>query len=392
MKAALLLAAALCAAPPARAAPPAPAAAPRRVLATGWDSPTPAQFRAGAAAFATLPFDGSVVKATRVLADGTTVGTSYAFEASSWDPAGFEAAVADLRAAPETLRRGSFLAVYANPGSVDFFDDAGWAQVTEHWRLLARTAKRGGLAGLMFDPEPYEKPWMQFRYRSQAGRKAHALDEYRAKARERGRAVMDAVASEFPDATVFCFRLLSDLAWVPGRRRADALLANEPFGLLPPFLDGWLDAAPATLTLIEGAESPGYRADSEADYARVAADFRARAPLLLAPESRAKWAARVRLAHAFYLDAYASEPGSLYHLDLKGYAPATRLERNAGSAYATADSGWLWMYGERARWWPDDGSGRPAWETVMPGAADALRRAKAAPSAGPSSAAPAPRR
>lgn len=37
-------------------------------------------------------------------------------------------------------------------GNVDWFDDPGWEEIQEHWRLLARLAREGGLRGLLFDP------------------------------------------------------------------------------------------------------------------------------------------------------------------------------------------------------------------------------------------------
>ena len=87
------------------------------------------------------------------------------------------------------------------------FDDEAWAQIVEHWRIAARLANQGGLKGILFDPEAYTEPHRQFAYTSQAGWREHTFAEYAAKARERGREIMQAVAGEYPDITIFwvCF-------------------------------------------------------------------------------------------------------------------------------------------------------------------------------------------
>ena len=88
-----------------------------------------------------------------------------------------------MRAAKTTTCRETFLTLYANPGDVDWFDDAGWPEVVDHWRLLARLAKQGGLRGLLYDAEPYTHPHSQFRYGAQAGRGAHVGSAIAAKAK-----------------------------------------------------------------------------------------------------------------------------------------------------------------------------------------------------------------
>src|SRR5947199_340469 len=85
------------------------------------------------------------------------------------------------------------------------------AEVVDHWRLLARLARKGRLSGLCFDAEPYRKPWSQFLYAAQPSKSQHSFAEMRVKARERGREVMKAIAAEYPDMTIFAYRLFSDL-------------------------------------------------------------------------------------------------------------------------------------------------------------------------------------
>ena len=68
---------------------------------------------------------------------------------------------------------------------------------------------------------------------------------------------MRAVAKEFPDVKIFCYRLFSDL--LPMLDSGDLTRALEPdtYGLQPSFVDGWMDALPPGLTVVEGTEDIG---------------------------------------------------------------------------------------------------------------------------------------
>ena len=70
--------------------------------------------------------------------------------------------------------------------------------MVEHWRIAAWIAKQSGCKGILFDPEPYTPPHAQFGYAAQPGRAQHSFNQYAAKARQRGREVMQAVVKEYP--------------------------------------------------------------------------------------------------------------------------------------------------------------------------------------------------
>lgn len=345
-----------------------------KLIATGWDHPTPAQFRRHLAAFERWPFQGAVISATRTGSDGKEVGSSYAFSREPWDEAAFAASIADLQAAKRSKERDDFLLINANPGDVDWFDDAGWTQVVHHWRLLARVARQGGLKGLLYDAEPYAPPHAQFDYARQANRDRHTFAEYAAKARDRGREVMRAVAAEYPDITILAYRLISDLPMpTPGQPAPTAMLEGHVYGLCPAFLEGWLDEAPAGVTIVEGNEN-AYRYNSAAEFDHAYVMITARAPRLLSPENRAKYRAQVQVGHGIYLDAHANPPDSPWYIDPLGGPRAARLEANVAAALHACD-GYVWIYGEKGRWWPSDGPGFPTWPEVIPGADQALLRA-----------------
>jgi hypothetical protein len=346
------------------------------VIVTGWDSPTPGEFRQHLAEFEKWGvFDGTTIRPTRRVANGKVLDARFAFSRDPWRWDEFAPALADLRAAKPATCRETYLMLYANPGDVDWFDDAGWREVVNHWRLLARLAKRGSLRGLLYDAEPYQPPHSQFLYAAQPERARHTFAEYSAKARERGRDVMRAVAKEFPDATVFTFRLFSDLLQLLDSGNLPRALEYDTYGLHPPFVDGWMEAAPAGLRIIEGTEDIGYRANSPEEYNAAFVRQRLRLPEFLAPENRDKFSRQLRIGQSLYLDAYVNPPGSPWSIDHTGSTPARRLASNLESALAASD-GLVWLYGEQARWWPGGDAQAKMWPEKLPGAVEAIRRAE----------------
>ena len=345
------------------------------LIVTGWDSPSPAQYRKHVAEFEKWGlFEGTTIRPTRRGVNGGEEDVRNAFSREAWHWESFADALADLRAAKPTTCRETFLMLYANPGDVDWFDDAGWHEVVDHWRLLARLAKQGGLRGLLYDAEPYVKPHQQFCYAAQEGAGRHSFAEYQAKARARGRQVMRAIAEEFPQATVFSYRLFSDMLPLLDSGNLNQALEPNTYGLQPAFLDGWMDVAPATVTLIEGTEDIGYRANSPAEYNAAFTRQRLRMPEFLALENREKFERQLRIGQSLYLDAHINPPGSAWTIERAGSSSARRLAANLCSALAASD-GLVWLYGEQARWWPADDAKTQTWPQKLPGAVNAIRRA-----------------
>src|ERR1017187_6600057 len=183
---------------------------PRKLITTGWDNPDTAQFRRDVRAMEQTPFDGAIIYAQGRGSDGRLFDARPAFSSNHWESTCFSSALADLRAAHSDKLTDNFLILGANPGDVDWFDDAGWKEIQEHCRLLARLAHEGGLKGLLFDPEPYTEPFKQFKYSVQPRRAEYSFDDYCRKARQRGREMMDAVISEFPDVVLFTYFLFGE--------------------------------------------------------------------------------------------------------------------------------------------------------------------------------------
>ena len=348
---------------------------PGRLIATGWDAPSPARFREGLSQFERWgAFDGTTIAPTRKQADGRTVNSRNAFGREHWQWSEFADAVRDLREVKPVTATNNFLFLYANPGDVDWFDDEGWQEVVDHWRLLARLACEGGLQGVLFDAEPYTPPHSQFKYIAQTQRDRHTFVEYCSKARQRGREVMKAVAAEFPGITLMTYRLFCDLLPTLDTGNLTAAIEPSTYGLVPAFVDGWCDEMPPTVRIIEGDED-AYRFNSQAEFDRAFIRLKLRASEFVSPQNRVKFRTQYDVGHGIYLDAHVNPPTSPWYIDRLGGASAERLKANVSSALAASD-GFIWIYGEHGRWWPGPSEKYPPWPEKLQGADVALRHAK----------------
>ena len=299
-----------------------------------------------------------------------------AFSHERWQREWFADSVTDLKACKFKRFTDNFVTVGANPGNVDWFDDEGWRQIVDHWRMAAWLVRQTKLKGILFDPEPYAPPHAQFRYGAQPRRDQHTFAEYCAKARERGAEVMHAVAEECPDITVFCYFMNIVNATATGLADPRPVLASSSYGLYPAFVDGWFDAIPATLTIVDGCEM-GYRYNSEREYLEAALKIKGDCQEVVAPENRAQYRAQVQASFGIYLDAYWNPPTSPWFIDGKGGSRVARLGANVATAMRVADE-YVWVYGEKFRWWPTPNGGvkKETWTEALPGCEDALRFAR----------------
>jgi len=345
---------------------------PRKLVAVGWDMPTADRLRANLEAMEATPFQGCSV---RLAGPGNTPAMWFSFSREAYDPQILTQITEDLKAVQPAQLQARFLLINANPGGIDWFDDAGWAVIVEHWRAAARVAREGGLRGIMFDPEAYKEPWRQFDWRAQPETAQHTFLQYREMARQRGRELMAAVAGEYPEATVLALFLLSINGAAAERSDTLGALSGQHYGLLPSFVDGWLDAAPATMTFVDGCER-AYRFNSREEYLAAANLIRNKCQRLVSPENRAKYRAQVQVSFGVYLDAYVNPPDSNWYIDPGRQTPVRRLADNVASALEAADE-YVWIYGEQASWWPSPHptSDKVRWEEKLPGIDAALRMA-----------------
>ncbi|HUT33603.1 MAG TPA: hypothetical protein VNE39_09000 [Planctomycetota bacterium] len=349
---------------------------PKKLIQTGWDQPDTERLLANLAEMEKRPFDGVVVNVVGQADAKRRCSLRTAFLNEKWQREWFQPCVAQLRACKFTRFTDNFVVLGANPGNVDWYDDAGWAAIVDHWRIAAWVARQGGMKGLLFDPEPYTQPHAQFAYATQPERDRHTFDQYAAKARERGRQVMAAVAAEFPDITLFCYFMNIVASTAAGHANPNRVLAAQGYGLYPAFIDGWLDAAPPTATLVDGCEM-AYCYNRVEQYLESALLIKGACQELVSPENRAKHRAQVQVSFGIYLDAYWNPPTSPWHIDGLGGSRVDRLRANVATALRVADE-YVWVYGEQFRWWPTPNKRvkEESWPEALPGCDKALRFAR----------------
>lgn len=348
----------------------------KKLIATGWDHPTSRELPGILAEVEKRPFDGLVVPVVGQRGDGKPAALHWAFVDEKWDRAWFQGEIDRLRGCKFQKLTDNFVELLANPGNVDWFNEAGWANIVDHWRIAAWVAKHSGFRGILFDPEAYAPPHAQFSYTAQPDRDKHRFDEYYAKARQRGREIIEAVAAEFPDITIFCYFMNSINGTAAGNADPRAVLGSAGYGLLPAMIDGWLDAAPPGMTFVDGCEA-AYRFNSRLEYLEAANLIRGACQELVSPANRPKYRAQVQTSFGVYLDAYWNPKESPWYIDGLGGPRVDRLRSNVQSALDIADE-YVWIYGEKYRWWPTGHSRvrKESWPEALPGCDQALAFAR----------------
>ncbi|MCK5804441.1 MAG: hypothetical protein KAI66_16505 [Lentisphaeria bacterium] len=325
----------------------------KKLIATGWDKVDSARLVRNIREMETRPFGGVFMAMSGTREDGRTCQLRNVQTRDPWKREWFAKQLQELRGVELRTFTDNFLSIGANPGNVDWFDDEGWENVVEHWAIAAWLAKQGRFRGLLFDPEPYHKPYAQFRHSAQEQAAAHTFEQYAAKARERGRQVMSAMAREFPDLTLFCYFMNSANAAAARAKKPQHVLRGGHYGLYPAFIDGWLDAAPATITFVDGCES-AYRYSSRLQYLASSVAIKGICQRLVASENRAKYRAQVQVSFGIYLDAYWNPENTKWErwrVDCGDAAPVEKLLDNVSAALESCDE-YVWIYGEKFRWWP----------------------------------------
>ena len=351
-------------------------AAPRiKLIEAGWERPDSADLLAHIKEIEQTPYSGIVVMIKGKDDDGKTVVMQNTFTAQPWKRKWFEQNIKELKEAKSPQLTDNFVRIGANPGDIDWFDDAGWKQIVDHWKIIAWVAKQSGLKGICFDPEPYRKPLFQMNYGAQPQHAKHTFEEYRAKVRQRGREVMEAIKSEYPDMTIFSFFMNSVNTASAAKSDPQLALQTAGYNLYPAFINGWLDEAPPTITFVDGNE-PAYHYNGELPYLRAANAMRNTVLSLVAPENRFKYKAQMQVGFSFYLDAYVNPETSKYYIPPTDGSRVTTFKNNLEIASRVSDQ-YVWTWGEKYRWYPTENKGvNPQyWEEMLPGITEVLRNA-----------------
>jgi hypothetical protein len=348
----------------------------KKLIEAGWERPDASDLLKYQKQIEKSPYDGIVL----MLMGKDDAGKGVSLQNRIFEPMPlklkwFAEDSKELKSFHSTKLTDNFVRVSTSRNTPDWFDDAAWKQVIDNWKIAATIAKEGNLKGICFDPEMYSGAEL-FTYNAQKYAKKYTFDQYRAKVRQRGREIIQAVSSIYPDMVFFTFRM-NDI----NRSHAKNIQASR-YNLYPALINGWLDVAPPEMTFVDGGES-AYTYSEPDDFLKTANWIRNTGLQLIAPENRRKYRAQVQVSFGLYLDAYSyyklnssDSRDRRYALQPLDGSRLNRLQSNVNAAVDAADE-YVWTWGEHYRWWPTDTKNvnPQTWEEVLPGTTKVLLQA-----------------
>ena len=306
-----------------------------------------------------MPYDGTGIDISKnvVLPSGKKVCTEYLyFSGTKFKKEWYEKDLEHLKnihSRAKSLKYNFLYTAACGPkNEFDLFNDSFWDAVCGNYKIVAWLAKNGGCKGFVLDIEDYGS-LQRWRYRPSCG---HTYREAWDKARERGRQWMNAVASEYPDVTLFTYFWL-DLAM----GAADGLpllferLESNRNGLLIAFINGIYDVLPQNAKIVDGMENQGYGARNIDSYYRLRALRELRFPRMLTEENRKKFFEQSSLAVSTFIDCYVNTnpPYSFRKAMLaENMSPVEFFRRNFTIAVNFSDE-YVWTWRENRKWYPD---------------------------------------
>ncbi|MBR4665796.1 MAG: hypothetical protein IKO93_18170, partial [Lentisphaeria bacterium] len=333
----------------------------RKIIQCGWDQRRPEQLAGIYQDMEKrLPFDGLILSFTARDASGKKIGSSERlWQRGKWADTVFDRDIELMKQCRFTKFKHNFILTGATGNRsepADWFDDEFWADVASNMRLAARAAFRSGCRGLVFDAETYSK--FRWAYRPDSGKSYQKTAE---QARKRGRQIMKAVKSEYPDATILFYWFLS----MSGLSSPDTF-PKIGYGLYPAFINGLLDELPPDMTLVDGCEN-GYWYKNKASFLNSYQKIRSASNPAVAPENRKKFRRQVLAGFGIYLDSHIIRSG--YSVPPVNGSQLRAFRYQLTNALDSADE-YVWLYGERRTWYSDEES--RSWETTFPGVVRAI--------------------
>ncbi len=214
----------------------------KRLIAWACDRVDTQQFNRRAAEFEQSPFDGLVITVNPDDLRGRDGRYARWFGGKIHRLDDFKLAVAELRAVKPSRLTDNFIdlmttvrrmdvakggqSVMVDPTdeemNLDWFDPR-WSVIAENCRIAAKIAKLGGFKGLFIDHEHYaggrglwRKPFGYEAFKAgaeAAGQSPRSIGAYRAQVTKRGREMMQAMTSVYPDITIV---MIHDTGWAGG--------------------------------------------------------------------------------------------------------------------------------------------------------------------------------
>jgi hypothetical protein len=321
----------------------------KKLIEFGWDEPGTDFMLEHVSEMEKTPFDGCVFHVNYRKDDGSN--GSFTWEC--WGTKTFTAeelkdAADDLKSTKFSKFTHNFLRFNVTPGGVDWFDD--FTPILTNARLAARIARECGVKGLLFDIEQYNS--QLFNYSKQRDSASKSWDEYAEQTRVRGRELMEAFQSEYPDITIFLtFGYCLPWAQMGGEKS----LSEVSYGLLAPLLDGMLDAAndkPPYPVMVDGCEL----AYSYKDTSRFAKAYKMMTEdvLEIVGADPEKYKSIFSFGFGVWMDNGWRQHGWDTENFEKNFYTPEGFEASVSTAIKTADE-YVWVYTETPRWWTSSG-------------------------------------
>ncbi len=323
------------------------------------------------AALEKLPLDGISISIYANNAEGKQVNLRLAMTEPPWERSWFEQEIGRVKQVSSGKFQHNLICTYWAPRRrLAWNDDDAWANAAHNLAIAAWIAHSGGAKGLLMDPEDYPRS-QQYTLQPEDG----PYLETAALARRRGAQVMQAMAAEFPDITLLSFWLFSMNRTLYQTKVDLADYAHARDILWPHFLNGFLDAIPPGATMVDATEH-GYRfAAADQDFFMSAWEIARCAPMLVAPENRAKYRNQVQAGFGLYLDMYTNDEKSPWYFGPLNGSRLNHLRANFRQARRASDQ-YCWIYGEKYRWikwdWKFKDRDAATWEEQLPGFERAL--------------------
>lgn len=354
----------------------------KKLIERGWDAPTVKEYVENVKEIEASPFDGIAIKFDTVDDERKPILAFQAGKKEPWKKEWFQGNIDALKKTKSPKLADSFFSTsmaVASPHFADAFDDKGWKEINNHYRIAAWAAKQAGLKGVMLDLEIYNASTI---IDYSARKEEKSFDEYAAKVRQRGREMMQAMAGEYPDMVLFALFLNSGCAMgaLGGDPRETLESGGSHYNLMPALVNGWLDAIPPQMTLVDGMEH-SYPHSTEIAYLRRVNAARNTVLSLVDEKNRAKYRAQVQAGLSIYLDAFLVDRtdahSTVYTIPPLRGTLADRLRQATMDALEAVDE-YVWIYDEQYRFWPTTFKRvlPQYWDQIIPDTTKALKEAK----------------
>lgn len=292
-----------------------------------FDNTTPSTVLNQLSYYESLPFDGNTLRIDASWSILTSNNVSYASIYSALSP---------LIGKYSKLNHCWIFIGLNNPG--DWFDNTAWNACIQNFATAAQVCKDIGLEGVFLDPEGVYPTW---NYSQQPQASSRSEDQYRAQARLRGKALMEACGAIYP-----AFKIVTAHGPYISEPNTPLSVRREQYGnnppdsrLLGPFFVGLTQGVGSQGMVIDGGEIYQYRSlqDFQGSYTwrkTTIASSANNSPNIPAAD-RAGWPDKVSISFGLYPLSWPNASADLMTPDI--------MRTTAENALRTCDY-MVWWY------------------------------------------------